>query len=191
MQVVGEAPDGAEAIREVDRLSPDVILMDLVMPAMDGIEAIEQIIARHPEASILVLTSYASDDKVLPALRAGARGYLLKVSPPDDVLAAIRRVYRGEAWLDPGIARQLLDEISTPSPKAQTEQALTGRELEVLRLVARGQSNRDIASALEIREPTVRTHVSHVLSKLHLASRTQAALYALREGWASLEDGEP
>jgi two-component system, NarL family, response regulator LiaR len=191
MEVVGEAENGRQAVEAVPRLQPDVVLMDLVMPEMDGIEAIGRITAAMPEARILVLTSFAADDKVFPAVKAGAMGYLLKESGADDLLSAIRSVHAGETSLHPAIARKLLQEVSRPSKAAPpTEEPLTERELDVLRLVARGQSNREIAAELVISEATVRTHVSNILGKLHLASRTQATLYALREGIASLDDGK-
>ena len=190
IKVVGEAENGQEAVTEAERLRPDVVLMDLVMPEVDGIEAIRRITARRPEARILVLTSFAADDKVFPAIKAGALGYLLKDSGPEELVQAIHQVYRGESSLHPTIARKLLQELSGPSERPPTPEPLTEREVEVLRLVARGQSNREIADQLVISEATVRTHVSNVLGKLHLASRTQAALYALREGLASLEDAD-
>ena len=190
IEMVGEAENGQEAVTEAERLQPDVILMDLVMPEMDGIEAIRRITARQPEARILVLTSFAADDKVFPAIKAGALGYLLKDTDPEELVPAIRRVYREESSLHPTIARKLLQELSQPSERQPTPEPLTGREVEVLRLVARGRSNRVIADQLVISEATVRTHVSNILGKLHLASRTQAALYALREGLASLDDAD-
>jgi NarL family two-component system response regulator LiaR len=162
--------------------------MDLVMPEMDGIEAIRQVVARHPEARILVLTSFSTDDKVFPAIKAGAMGYLLKDSEPREVVRAIRQVHRGESSLHPRIARKLMQELSRPPRRPATTDPLTEREVQVLRLVAQGKSNRQIAGELAITEGTVRVHVSSVLSKLHLASRTQATLYALREGLASLDE---
>ena len=188
IEVVGEAENGREAVTEAERLQPDVILMDLVMPEVDGIEAIRRITGRQPEARILVLTSFAADDKVFPAIKAGALGYLLKDSGPEELVQAIHQVYRGESSLHPTIARKLLHELSRPSERPPTPEPLTEREVEVLRLVARGQSNQEIADQLVISEATVRTHMSNILGKLHLASRTQAALYALREGLASLDD---
>lgn len=188
IEVVGEAENGREAVAEAESLRPDVILMDLVMPEMDGIEAIRRITAHQPEARILVLTSFAADDKVFPAIKAGALGYLLKDSGPEELVGAIHQVYRGEPSLHPTIARKLLQEVSHSSERPPTPDPLTEREVEVLRLVARGRSNRELADQLVISEATVRTHVSNILSKLHLASRTQAALYALREGLASLND---
>jgi NarL family two-component system response regulator LiaR len=218
IEVVGEAENGREAVAEADRLQPDVILMDLVMPEMDGIEAIRRITAGRPEARILVLTSFAADEKVFPAIKAGALGYLLKDSGPAELVAAIHQVYRGEPSLHPTIARKLLHELSRPSDRPSTSEPslasppsrsagaspappatgqtarrvepLTGREVQVVRLVARGWSNQEIADQLVISEATVRTHVSNILGKLHLASRTQAALYALREGLASLDDAD-
>jgi two-component system, NarL family, response regulator LiaR len=188
IQVVGEAKNGEEAVAKAEELRPDVILMDLEMPVMDGIEAIRRITASQKDARILVLTSFATDDKVFPAIKAGALGYLLKDSSPDELVRAIRQVYRGESSLHPTIARKLLQEMSRPSQKPPTDDPLTEREVEVLKLVAQGNSNQDIADELIISEATVRTHVSNILSKLHLASRTQAALYALKEGLASLDD---
>ncbi len=191
IEVVGEAGDGAEAATQAQSLRPDVILMDLVMPKVDGIEATRRILAQQPGMRILVLTSFAADDKVFPAIKAGALGYLLKDSGPDELVQAIHQVYRGEPSLEPSIARKVLLELSQPPKTPLTAEPLTEREVDVLRLVAQGRSNRDIAEELVITEMTVRTHVSNILSKLHLASRTQAALYALREGLASLDDVPP
>jgi NarL family two-component system response regulator LiaR len=190
IEVVGEAENGREAVAETENLQPDVTLMDLVMPEMDGIEAIRRITARQPEARILVLTSFAADDKVFPAIKAGALGYLLKDSSPEELVGAIHQVYRGESSLHPTIARKLLQELSQPAHEPRTLEPLTEREVEVLKLVAQGRSNQEIAEALVISEATARTHVSNILRKLHLASRTQAALYALREGLASLDEDE-
>jgi NarL family two-component system response regulator LiaR len=190
IDVIGDAGDGRSAVDEVTRLKPDVILMDLLMPGMDGIEAIGHIKDHQPDARILVLTSFATDDKVFPALRAGATGFLLKDSPPKMLVDGIRQVYRGESWLHPKIARKVLQELTKPKDEKTAANQLTARELEVLRLLAQGYSNQDMADQLVLSEATVRTHVSHILSKLHLASRTQAALYALRKGLANLDDGE-
>ena len=190
IEVVGEASDGAEAVEEAARLQPDVILMDLVMPQMDGIAAIQRILASRPTARILVLTSFDADDKVFPAIRAGALGYTLKDFGPAELVRAIQRVHRGESSLHPAIARRVLQELAHPPAQPPTEEPLTAREVEVLRRVAHGESNQQIATALSIGEGTVRTHVSNILSKLHLASRTQATLYALREGLASLDADE-
>jgi NarL family two-component system response regulator LiaR len=188
IEVVGEAREGREAIMQANCLSPDVVLMDLVMPEVDGLEAIRRIAAQQPEVRILVLTSFDGDDKVFPAIRAGALGYLLKDSAPDELVRAIRQVHRGESSLHPTIARKLLREVSHPSRQDTDADPLTDREIEVLKLVAAGWSNRQIACQLEISEATVRTHVSNILGKLNLGSRTQATLYALREGLASLHE---
>ena len=188
IEVVGEASDGVEAISKVANLHPDVVLMDLVMPVMDGIEATRQMTGQWPEMAVLVLTSFAADDMVFPAIKAGALGYLLKDSSPEELIEAIRNVNKDEPSLHPSIARKLLDEMSHPTKSTPTSDPLTGRELEVLRMIAQGMSNREIAEQLVVAEWTVRTHVSNVLSKLHLASRTQAALYAIKTGLASLED---
>jgi NarL family two-component system response regulator LiaR len=186
IQVVGEARDGAEAVVEAARLQPDVILMDLVMPQLDGIAAIQQIIACQPAARILVLTNFEADDKVFPAIRAGALGYTLKDFGPAELVRAIQRVYRGESSLHPTIARKVLQELAHPPKHLPAPEPLTEREIAVLRLIAQGESNQEIATTLRIGEATVSKHVSHILGKLHLTSRTQAALYALREGLASL-----
>jgi NarL family two-component system response regulator LiaR len=186
IEIVGEASDGDEAVAQAARLQPDVILMDLMMPAMDGIVAIERIRANQPDARILVLTSFEADDKVFPAIRAGALGYTLKDFGPAELVRAIQRIYRGESSLHPSVARKVLHELTHPPARTLTTEPLTEREIEVLRLIAHGESNQEIADALGIGAATVSKHVSHILSKLHLASRTQAALYALREGLASL-----
>jgi len=192
IEVVGEAEDGERAVQAVQRLSPDVILMDLEMPGTGGVEAARRISERHPDSKIVVLTSHAAEEDVFPALKAGALGYLLKHSAPDDVVGAIRQAYRGETVLHPAIARMVLQELNRPAPPSQqqTTDPLSGRELEVLRLLARGMSNQEIADSLVVGEATVRSHVSAILRKLQLASRTQAALYALREGLASLDDAD-
>jgi NarL family two-component system response regulator LiaR len=189
IEVVGEAGNGRQALTLTERLNPDVILMDLVMPGMDGLEATRRIIASQLDARVLVLTSFAGDDKVLPAVRAGALGYLLKDSSPEELVQAIRQVYRGESSLHPTITRKLLRELSPPASRDGGGTLLTEREVEVLQLIARGGTNRQIAGQLSISEATVRTHVSKILGKLNLCSRTQAALYALREGIASLDNG--
>jgi len=188
IEVIGEAGNGQEAVTQAQTLQPDVILMDLVMPEMDGIEAISQIKNTHPQVRILALTSYSTDDKIFPAIKAGAIGYLLKDSDPQDLIRAIKQVYRGEPSLHPKVAQKVLQELSMPSDRPPTSEPLTEREVEVLALLAKGASNQEIAEQLIIAEATVRTHVSHILDKLHLANRVQAALYALREGLASLDD---
>ena len=182
LEVVDEAADGVEAVLKARALKPDVILLDLVMPRQDGIAAISEIKGENPEARILVLTSFAEDEKVFPAIKAGALGYLLKDSTPQQLLHAIRDVHKGESSLHPTIARKLIGELHKPPELPLTEEPLTEREMEVLCLVAQGLTNSEIAGELVISERTVRTHVSHILEKLHLANRTQAALYAYREG---------
>jgi DNA-binding NarL/FixJ family response regulator/serine phosphatase RsbU (regulator of sigma subunit) len=191
IEVVAEAVDGREAVAEAEKMRPDVILMDLVMPEMDGIEATRRIAARQPEVRILVLTSFATNDLIFPAIKAGALGYLLKDSSPEELVGAIHQVYRGELSLHPTIAEKVLQEVSASSEHDLALEPLTGREVDVLQSVARGQSNREIASHLGVRPAIVRTHVNDILRKLHLASRTQAVLYALREGLASLDELSP
>ena len=188
MEIVGEASDGTEAVQKVGELKPDIILLDMVMPRKSGLEVIQEIKAEDPDAHILVLTSFSEDDMVFPAIRSGALGYLLKNASPLALISAIRNVHRGEPSMSPDIATKLMRELQRSSDLPPTEEPLTEREVEVLRLVAKGRSNQEIAEALVIGEGTVRTHVSSILSKLHLANRTQAALYALREGLAPLED---
>jgi two-component system, NarL family, response regulator LiaR len=187
IDLVGEAASGEQALKLEKDTRPDVILMDLMMPGMDGITCIREIRAQSPSARILVLTNFAGEDMIFPAIKAGAMGYQLKDSSPEALVNAIRQVYRGESALHPLIARKVLDELNSGSDRRLTEDPLTQRELEVLRLIARGCENKDIAKELVISEATVRTHVSNILGKLHLASRTQAALYALKEGLASLD----
>jgi NarL family two-component system response regulator LiaR len=188
LELVGEASDGIEVVLKSRTLKPDIILLDMMMPRKDGLGAIEEIIKENPNARILVLTSFAEDDKVFPAIKAGALGYLLKDSSPHELLQAIRNVHQGEASLHPTIARKLIREIKQPPVLPPTSDPLTERELEVLRHVAQGLSNDDIAEKLVVSERTVRTHVSHILDKLHLANRTQMALFAVREGLARLDD---
>jgi NarL family two-component system response regulator LiaR len=187
MEVVGEAADGVEAVEMARTLQPDVILLDLQMPRMGGVEAIQEIKAHDAEARILVLTSFAEDEKVYAAIKAGALGYLLKDASPQEILAAIREVHRGEPSMPPIIAHKLMSELQRTSNLPPTEDPLTERELEILKLVAQGLPNLEIAERLVISERTVRTHVSNILNKLHLANRTQAALYALREGLTHLD----
>jgi NarL family two-component system response regulator LiaR len=194
IDLAGEAANGLEALQQVEKLRPDVILMDLVMPEMGGIEAIQRITAVHPQARILVMTSFAADDKVFPSIKAGALGYLLKDSDPEDMLRMIRQVYRGELSIHPSIARKVIQELNRSSDAMRgplTPSPLTVREVEILQLLAQGVENKEIARRLSLQDATVRTHVSNILGKLQLANRVQAALYALRSGNTSLEDEPP
>jgi NarL family two-component system response regulator LiaR len=178
IEVVGEADDGDVAVSAAERLSPDVVLMDVVMPAMDGVEALRRIVERRPQTRVVMLTSYADERRAMEAVDAGASGFLLKDASPRDVVSAIRAAHRGEAVLHPAVAAKLMAERRRP-PAAHSD--LTPRELEVLRLVARGLQNKRIASELHLSEKTVKTHVSAVLRKLDVTDRTQAAMYAVRE----------
>jgi NarL family two-component system response regulator LiaR len=188
MEVIGTAADGEEAVNKVAGLETDVILLDLQMPRKSGIEAIVDIKEHDPSARILVLTSFSDDDKVFAAIKAGALGYILKDTSPHELLVAIRNVHAGKSSLDPEIALKVIHELSRPSKFPPTEEPLTEREMEILQLVARGLSNQQIAEELVISERTARTHISNILAKLHLANRTQAALYALRQGIAQLDE---
>ena len=179
LETVGDAADGQEAIEKAALLKPDIVLLDLVMPKTSGVEAIEGIRNRNPDTRILVLTSFAQDDLLFPAIKAGAIGYLLKDSSPEELLTAIRQVHKGESSLHPTIARKLVQEFSRPSKKSEPINPLSKREREVLELLASGLSNQEIANKLSIGEPTARKHVSNILEKLHLSNRTQAALFAV------------
>ncbi len=181
MECVGEANDGAAAIELYRELRPDVILMDLMMPRKDGITAIREIKQLDANARILVLTSFMQDDKLFPAIRAGALGYLLKDSSPQDLLRAIRQVFQGESSLHPLVARQVIEELNHPSEVSPPPEPLSARESQVLALISDGLSNQEIADRLVISERTVRNHVGNILAKLHVANRTQAALYAVRQ----------
>ncbi len=187
LALVGVATNGAEAVSLVKSLKPDVILMDLVMPQMDGLAAIQAIKTAYPDARILVLTSFADDERVFPAIKAGAMGYLLKDTPREGLLQAIRQVAQGQVFLHPTIARRMMREINQPSEPPVSGTPLTEREMETLRLIARGLSNQDMAAVMGIHENTVAKYVSAVLAKLHLSNRTQAALYAVRIGLADQE----
>jgi two-component system, NarL family, response regulator LiaR len=182
MEVVGEAANGIEGLEQVEALNPDLILMDLQMPRMTGIEAIREIKKRHPEMKILVLTSFADDENVFPAIKGGASGYLLKDSLPAELMDAIRAISQGRPSLHPVIAEKLMRELSNPETPPAHGERLTPREVEVLRLIAVGNSNHEIAEKLVVSERTVSTHIGSILSKLHLTNRTQAALYAVKEG---------
>jgi two-component system, NarL family, response regulator LiaR len=181
IDVVGEAADGEEALAAIEELAPDVVLMDLVMPRLDGIEAIRRIRERTPATRVIVLTSFLDDDKVFPAVRAGAAGYLLKDVQPQELVRAIRTVRDGQALLHPAVAARLMEEIADDS-RRRAPDPLTPREREVLALLARGLSNKAIARECGVSEKTVKTHVSNILGKLGVNDRTQAALWAVREG---------
>lgn len=185
IEVVGEAANGREAVEMARRTQPDVVLLDLVMPEMDGIHATPRIIECSPQTRVIILTSFGEEDRVLPAIRAGAQGYLLKDIPPDELVQAVRQVYLGKVQLHPEVARKLMSAVAAQtepptSRAAEGEDGLTEREHEVLQLIADGLSNREIAEKLVISEKTVKTHVSNILGKLGLADRTQAAIYVLR-----------
>ncbi|MFZ4655617.1 MAG: response regulator [Caldilineaceae bacterium] len=186
MELVGEAVNGAEAVLKARTVQPDIILMDMVMPRLDGASAIREIKKENPQARILVLTSFAEDDKIFPAIKSGALGYLLKDTDTDHLLQAIRDVNDGKSSLDPTVALRVIRELNHESALPPTTDPLTERELEVLQLLAQGLMNSEIAERLALGERTVGNHISSILSKLHLANRTQAALYALREGIAPL-----
>lgn len=188
IDLVGETGAPGEAMVLVEQQNPDVVVLDLTMFPDDGIRAIQQITARHPASRVLVLTNAISDDRMLAAIKAGAKGFLLKSCEPQDLLRAIREVRGGGAWLHPAIAHRLLGEIYHAGHNSPVQDALTEREMDVLRLVAHGYNNQQIADELSICEGTARVHVSNILSKLHLSSRTQAALYALREGVVKQEE---
>ncbi|MGB2956548.1 MAG: response regulator transcription factor [Anaerolineales bacterium] len=186
MEVIGEAADGVEAVQMACDLKPDVILMDMEMPRMGGLEAIQKIKDQCPDARILVLTSFSDDETVFPAIKAGALGYLLKNTSPDLLLSSIRDVHKGNSSISTDIATKLMSELQRRSDLPLTKEPLTKREMDVLKLIAEGMTNQEIADQLVISEGTARTHVSNILSKLHLANRTQAALFALREGYTPL-----
>jgi NarL family two-component system response regulator LiaR len=182
IEVAGEAADGDEAVAAAERLGPDVILMDLVMPRRDGVSAMRELRERAPRARVIVLTSFLDDGRLMPALAAGAAGYLLKDVEPSELARAVRGAHAGEAMIDPTVAARLLQTLSDPQARAASGEQLTRREREVLALIVAGRSNKRIARELEIAEKTVKTHVGHVLAKLGVADRTQAALLALRSG---------
>jgi NarL family two-component system response regulator LiaR len=187
IELIGEASDGVEAVLKARALQPDVILLDMLMPRLDGLAAIQQIKQENTYARIMILTNFAEDDKLFPAIKAGALGYLLKDSSPEQLMQAIRDVHSGKSSLDPSVAIKLIRELNRPDHAVAATNALSEREIEVLKLVAQGDSNQEIASMLVISERTVGNHIGSILSKLHLANRTQAALFALRKGLARLE----
>jgi DNA-binding NarL/FixJ family response regulator len=183
IEVVGEAGDGEQAVREAERLRPDVVLVDLVMPKLDGVQTMRALRERVPLARAVVLTSYLDDERLLPAIRAGAAGYLLKSVQPQELARAVRTAAAGEALIDPAVAARLVEALD--GGREDRAEQLTPREREVLALLARGFANKRIAAELGIAEKTVKTHVSHVLAKLGVSDRTQAALYASRLGLGS------
>jgi DNA-binding NarL/FixJ family response regulator len=188
IEIVGEAADGEAAIREAERLRPDVILMDLVMPRLDGVGAMRELRRRLPSSRVIVLTSFTQDERLLPAIQAGAAGYLLKNVEPAELARAVRAAHAGGTLLDPTVASRLVEAIAQPAGE-QPRERLTAREREVLALIARGRSNKRIALELGIAEKTVKTHVGHVLAKLDVPDRTQAALLAVREGLGERDGG--
>ena len=188
IEVAGEATNGLEAVELAVRLKPDIVLLDLVMPEMDGIQATSRIVECSPNSRVIILTSFGEEERVLPAIRAGAQGYLLKDIPPNELVQAVRDAYLGKVQLHPEVARKLMGiAAAKEQPRLNSsietpEENLTEREREVLSLIAEGRNNREIAERLVISEKTVKTHVSNILDKLHLDDRTQAAIYALRHG---------
>jgi NarL family two-component system response regulator LiaR len=188
IEVVGEAADGEEAVATVERLSPDVVLMDLVMPGLTGVEAIERIREHRPAVRVIVLTSFGDDERVFAAVRSGAAGYLLKDLQPQELVTAIRTAHRGEALLHPAVAARLMERFAADGRQRSSADLLTRREHEVLGLIAHGMSNKAIARELGVADRTVKAHVSNILGKLGLTDRTQAALYAVREGLVDLRD---
>jgi len=180
--VVGEAPDGHEAVRQAETCDPDVILMDLVMPRLDGVAAMRELRTRVPHSRVIVLTSFLDDDRLLPAIRAGAAGYLLKDAEPAEIARAIRAARAGKTIIDPSVASRLVQAIADGASPVAGADLLTRREREVLELIARGRSNKRIALELGISEKTVKTHVGHLLAKLGVSDRTQAALLAVQHG---------
>jgi len=183
IEIVGEAKNGEEAVELVDRLMPDLVLMDLVMPVMDGIEATQKIKAKHSSMKVMILTSFSDQNHVIPAIEAGASGYQFKDIEPDELVKAIKMLMNGENQLHPKATTHLLTHLTSKQNEGRNHlDELTKRELEVLKEIASGKSNKEIASSLFITEKTVKTHVSNVLAKLELADRTQAALFAVRNG---------
>ncbi len=187
IEIVGEAANGEDGVQLARELLPDVVLMDLVMPGMDGVETTRRLKAASPSTRVIVLTSFADDNKVFPAIKAGAISYLLKDISPEDLAHAIRAAQRNEAVLHPEVAAKLMQEFSAPKSNEAMVEQLTAREMDVLRLIAKGKSNKEIADNLIVSEKTIKTHVSNILSKLHLADRTQVAIYALRQRLVPME----
>ena len=184
--VVGDAKDGLEAVSKTKELSPDVVLMDLRMPELDGVEAINQIKAAKPDTKFIILTTYSDDDYIFRGIEAGARAYLLKDAPRDELFKAIRAVYRGESLLQPVVASRVLDRMTELSRRAPSSEELSGRAREVLQLMAKGSANKEIAAALSISQSTVKTHISNIFQKLGVNDRTGAVTEALKKGIISL-----
>lgn len=185
IEIVGEASNGKEALDKVVKLQPDVVLMDLVMPIMDGLTAIKEIKKLRPETEVIALTSFADDEKVFTAIRSGATGYLLKDVSPADLVKAVLAAERGEVQLHPEVAKKLMHEVAVPRKENLPDEELTEREKEVLVLLGRGMSNKEIAREISVSEKTVKAHVSSILNKLNLPGRTHAALYAVRQGYVT------
>ena len=183
IEVVADSADGAAALRAVAEHEPDVVLMDLVLPEVDGVEAIRRISAERPRTRVIALTSFLDDDKVFPAVRAGAAGYLLKDVEPQELVRAIRAVHAGEVLLHPAVTARLMEDVADGGAAASAPATLTPREREVAELIAHGRSNKLIALELGIAEKTVKSHVGSILRKLDLTDRTQVALHAVREHW--------
>ena len=188
MEVVGEAEDGIRAVEVARKTRPDVILLDMMMPRQDGLTTIPKLRLALPDSKILVLSSFAESDRVFQAIKAGAMGYMLKDSTRVQLLQAIREIASGQAQLQPSMAMKVIHEFNKPSEGAVMNQSLTPRELEALQLIARGYSNQEIATSLVVHERTIAKYVSNILNKLHVSNRTQAALYAIREGLAAAAD---
>jgi DNA-binding NarL/FixJ family response regulator len=190
LQIVGEADNGLEAVRLSRQLEPDVILMDLLMPKMDGVEATRQIVGQQPHMQVLVMTSFVHDEKIIPAIKAGASGYVLKESEPKELIRSIYKAYRGERVLGPGMARKLMNDSSEMAAAKPIPDPLTTRESDVLQLMVTGLTNDEIAARLVVSNSTVRTHINHLKAKLRINNRVQATIYALRKGLCSLEEVE-
>ena len=191
LSVVGEAGDGVEAVKMAGELDPDVILMDIAMPRLNGIEATEQIKTKHPRIAILILTAYDNDEFIFALLRAGAAGYLLKSVSGDDLIQAIRAVYKGEPVLDPAVAKKVIDYFKMPGEAqgiSRPSEHFTTREIDIIKLAAKGMSNKNIADELHLSRRTVEGHLRTIFNKLGVGSRTEAVLYGLRKGWFSMED---
>ena len=188
VDVVGEAQNGLEGIKAVEELKPDVVLLDLMMPVLDGLSTIPKILEIAPDTGILVVTGYGEAENIFKAIKSGALGYLLKDSSHEQLVSAIKSVYQGEAFIPPSMALRMIREMNEFSPEINDKHSLTKREMETIKLIAQGLSNHDIAKKLVVNERTIAKYVSNILQKLHLENRTQAALYALREGITELDD---